>query len=125
VVEERLAFQAPGLGEDELELQVPSYFITGRLGGAHSLQWSLGEPSPASRLEWISVGESLCCFWAGLPRPGLAFSLCLAASGPSPSMRRAVRLASRGLVFGSSRPALPLLKIPLLRAFLAAAFAEL
>ena len=103
MIKKRLALEAARLREDELELEVPPDLVAGRLGGAHSLQRISGS-ALASRLEWISVGESLCWFGAGLPRPGLTFSLCLAASGSSPSMRRAVRLASRGLVFGSPLP---------------------
>ena len=121
MVEKSFALQSPRLSEDELELQVPSHFIAGRLGGAHPGLESIAGPSPASRLEWISVGESLCWFW-GCPaaRPGLAFSLC-----PSVSFSLVLGRCVRGPVprIGSA-PAVPL---PLLicaaeRRFRAAAF---
>ena len=64
MIKKGLALEAAGLREDELELEVPSYFITGRLGGAHSLQRISGR-ALASRLEWISVGEPLLVL--GLP----------------------------------------------------------
>ena len=84
VVEKGLALQASRLREDEFELQVPPDLVAGRLGGAHSLQRIAGR-ALASRLEWIS-GEGPEVFW-GCPADAsrsLAFSLCLAASGPSP-----------------------------------------
>ena len=81
MIKKGLALEAAGLREDELELEVPPYFIAGRLGGAHSLQRIAGR-ALASRLEWIS-GPRGCCV-LGLPGgvpPDV--SLCLSAFGPS------------------------------------------
>ena len=71
MIKKGLALEAPGLREDELELEVPPDLVAGRLGGAHSLQRISGR-ALASRLEWIS-GPRGCCV-LGLPggasRPG-------------------------------------------------------
>ena len=90
MIKKGLALQSSSLREDELELEVPPDLVARRLGGAHPLQRISGR-ALASRLEWISVGESLCCFGAGLPRPGLTFSLRLSsvsldASGGAPGL---------------------------------------
>ena len=64
MIKKSFSFQAPGLGEDELELQVPSNFIAGRLGGAHPGLFPIsGRAVAGLAAEWISVGGSLCCFW--------------------------------------------------------------
>ena len=92
MIKKGLALEAAGLREDELELEVPPDLVAGRLGGAHPGLELITGPAPASRLEWISVGESLCWFWgwAAPSRPG--FSLCLAASldvlGGAPGLPR-------------------------------------
>ena len=81
MVKKRLALEAAGLREDELELEVPPDLVAGRLGGAHSLQRIAGR-ALESGLEWIS-GPRGCCV-LGLPGgvpPDV--SLCLSAFGPS------------------------------------------
>ena len=104
MIKKGLALQSSRLREDELELEVPPDLVAGRLGGAHSLQRISGR-ALSPRGSSGSLWEEPLLVW-GCPaasRPG--FSLCLAASGPL--VRRAVRLASLGLVFGTLRcPAL-------------------
>ena len=122
MIKKGLALEAAGLREDELELEVPSYFITGRLGGAHPLQRSLGEPSPRGSngsLGGLSA-EALCCPFRPdvLAASGCVLAVSLDAPGGAPG--------SRALVFGP----LPLPRAAppdLLRAesVSAAAFAEI
>ena len=104
MIKKGLALEAAGLREDELELEVPSDLVAGRLGGAHSLQRISGRAlCLAARVDlWEEAlsAEAFCC------RPGLIFSLRLAVFGPSRWMRRAVRPGSRALVFWSA-PAAP------------------
>ena len=91
MIKKGLALQSSSLREDELELEVPPDLVAGRLGGAHSLQRISGR-ALASRLEWISVGESLCWFWGRAAPSRPDFSLCLAASldvlGGAPGLPR-------------------------------------
>ena len=107
MIEKGLAFQSSRLREDELELEVPSNFIAGRLGGAHSLQRISGrEPSPASRLDgslWERASAGLGLPGGRVPVPGV-----FAVSGCVRAVSLAVRLASRGLVWAP----LPLPAVP-------------
>ena len=80
MIKKGLALQSSSLREDELELEVPPDLVAGRLGGAHAGLERITGRALASRLEWISVGESLCWFWgwAAPSRPGVfAVSGCV------------------------------------------------
>ena len=68
MVEERLALQAAGLREDELELEVPSDLVAGRLGGAHSLQRISGRALAGLAARMDLWAQEAAVLGKGLPR---------------------------------------------------------
>ena len=105
MIKKGLALEAAGLREDELERQVPPYFVPGRLGGAHSLQRISGRALAclAARMDLCGREPLLFLGWAAPSRPGV-----FAVSGCVRAVSLAVRLAYRGLVWAP----LPLPAVP-------------